>query len=202
MKQYPSISKQFVDIPIIAFDKLDGSNIRSEWNKKNGFHKFGSRTRLLDPNEKPLGEAVSLIKSKYEKDLSNLFIKQRYEKVICFFEFFGEHSSFGQHLEEPHDVVLFDIDVYKKSLLLPRDFIKLVGHLDIPKVLYEGKANIPFQESVYGSTLDGMSFEGVVCKGEYDKFKMPTMFKIKSNEWLSKLKCYCGDNLELFDKLL
>lgn len=202
MKQYPSISNQIVDIPIISFNKLDGSSIRSEWNKKNGFYKFGSRTRLLDSNEKPLGEAVQLIKTKYEKDLSNIFNKQRFERVICFFEFFGPNSSFGQHIDEVHDVVLFDIDVYKKSLLLSREFIKLVGHLDIPKVLYEGKANTSLQESVYESKLDGMTFEGVVCKGEYDKYKQPTMFKIKSKAWLDKLKNYCGDNLELYEKLV
>ena len=85
---------------------------------------------------------------------------------------------------------------------MPRDFIKLVGHLDIPKILYEGKANIPFQASIHESTLDQMSFEGVVCKGEYDKYKMPTMFKIKSKAWLDRLKSYCGDDLELYEKLL
>jgi hypothetical protein len=43
MKTYPSISRDIVGQPIYAFDKLDGSNIRAEWSKKNGFHKFGSR---------------------------------------------------------------------------------------------------------------------------------------------------------------
>ena len=43
MKQYPTIPKTIQSIDIIAFDKLDGSNIRAEWNPKKGFYKFGSR---------------------------------------------------------------------------------------------------------------------------------------------------------------
>lgn len=41
MKAYPSILSQIrTDVPIIAFDKLDGSNIRAEWskNKKDFLH--------------------------------------------------------------------------------------------------------------------------------------------------------------------
>lgn len=108
MKQYPSITAEIrYDIPVLAFNKLDGSNIRAEWTKKQGFFKFGIRTRLLGTDEKPLGEAIELIKNKYEKDLHDIFVKDRCEKIVCFFEFFGPSSAFGQHLEtEDHDVIL------------------------------------------------------------------------------------------------
>lgn len=42
MKQYDSIPKWCTEDfgkPIIAFDKLDGSNIRAEWNQKQCFYK-------------------------------------------------------------------------------------------------------------------------------------------------------------------
>ena len=71
MKAYPTIEYKINGkIPVYAFDKLDGSNIRAEWTIKNGFHKFGSRRRLLDPNEEPLGEAVKLINGKFETESS------------------------------------------------------------------------------------------------------------------------------------
>jgi hypothetical protein len=44
MKQYPEIlhySRGHFGEPVIAFEKLDGSNIRLEWQRKRGFFKFG-----------------------------------------------------------------------------------------------------------------------------------------------------------------
>jgi len=40
MLEYPTIKKEVINIPIYAFDKIDGSNIRVEWGPKNGFYKF------------------------------------------------------------------------------------------------------------------------------------------------------------------
>ncbi len=34
----------------IAFDKLDGSNLRFKWTAKRGFDTFGTRTQLIDIN--------------------------------------------------------------------------------------------------------------------------------------------------------
>lgn len=49
MKSYPSISKNpLLNKEVYLFDKLDGSNIRAEWGSKQGFHKFGSLTKLID----------------------------------------------------------------------------------------------------------------------------------------------------------
>jgi len=60
MKEYPSIGKNVVGEKIYAFDKLDGSQVRAEWNKKKKFYKFGTRTRLLDTNDEYWGEAHKL----------------------------------------------------------------------------------------------------------------------------------------------
>ena len=202
MKEYPSITKNVVQgEKIYAFDKLDGSNIRAEWNKKNKFWKFGTRTRLVDRAEKPWGEAIDLIIGKYEKDLHDIFVDNRFQEVISFFEFFGPNSFAGNHAEEPHEVKLFDIRVHKKGIIEPNEYLKLVGKLDIAKLLYYGNANQPFIESVQNRTLNGMTFEGVVCKGQLFRPGLPLMFKIKSYEWLEKLKGKCEGNQKLFEEL-
>jgi hypothetical protein len=127
-------------------------------------YKFGSRTVLID-EKSSLGEAIGLIRNKYEKGLSKVFRDQRLERAICFFEFFGPNSFAGFHHPEPHDVVLIDVNPHKKGIDPPVDFICTYEHLGIPRCLYRGKANVPFEESVRNGTLEGMTFEGVVCKG-------------------------------------
>ncbi|HEY0138706.1 MAG TPA: hypothetical protein VGB85_31695, partial [Nannocystis sp.] len=67
MKPYPSISTKIrADVPIYAFDKLDGSQIRAEWTPKSGFGSFGSRKRALERSHPWLGEAITLVRDKYE----------------------------------------------------------------------------------------------------------------------------------------
>jgi|SaaInlV_165m_DNA_1040744.scaffolds.fasta_scaffold56273_2 hypothetical protein len=201
MKSYPSIpAKINKEIPIYAFDKLDGSNIRAEWTKKNGFNKFGSRNRLLGEDQGLIFNAKELILEKYADDLAEIFKKQKYQKAICFFEFFGPKSFAGNLVEgDKHDVVLFDVNPFKKGIIGPAEFIKTYGHLDIPKLLYTGKANQDFYDSVRKSTLEGMTDEGVVCKGM--KSNQTLMFKIKSERWLHRLMDYCSCDIGKFNRL-
>jgi hypothetical protein len=212
VKQYPEIARGFrsdgrgyrPDVPIYAFDKLDGSNVRAEASRKTGFYKFGRRHGLLDDSNPLLKREVEpLIRAKYEDDLMKIVTAQRWERAIFYFEFWGPNSFAGNHADEPHTVTLFDVDVFKRGLLEPREFLRLFEHLDTPPVLYTGKCNQPFVESVVNSTLEGMSLEGVVCKGANDKkTKQPVMFKVKSRAWLDKLKAFCGDDEALYQKLL
>lgn len=204
MKHYPSISKEIRhDIYIYAFDKKDGSNIRAEWNAKKGFYKFGTRNELIDEKTMPFGRAIPLIREKYEEDLTMVFKEQGWKDALCFFEFWGASSFAGNHnFEEKMDVTLIDVNPYKEGILTPTEFIRLFGHLDIPKVCYEGHVTPELFDKVKQSTLKGMTFEGVVCKGANDKLtKMPIMFKIKSKAWLEKLKDFCKDDIKLFEKL-
>lgn len=204
MKFYPSITKEIRhDIYIYAFDKIDGSNIRAEWNSKRGFYKFGTRNQLMDEKSMPFGLAIPLIKEKYEKDLTIIFKEQQWKDAICFFEYWGPSSFAGNHnFEEKMNVTLIDVNPYKKGILFPAEFIRIFGHLDIPKVCYEGYVTTDLFDKVKQSTLKGMTCEGVVCKGANDKLtQMPIMFKIKSKAWLDKLREYCKGDERLFEKL-
>lgn len=204
MKSYPTIPRDYDrDASIFAFDKLDGSNIRVEWSMKRGFYKFGSRTQLIDETSKQFGEAIHILKEKYASDLEVVFKENRWDNVVCFFEYYGKNSFAGNHEDEPHTLTLFDVNLYKKGLLPPKEFLGFFGHLDVPKVLYAGKANQDLIKAVHDSTLEDMTFEGVVCKGAFNrKTGMPTMFKIKSNAWIDKLKTYCNGNKDLMARLL
>lgn len=201
MEQYPSIGKIISKQPIIAFDKLDGSNLRAEWTAKNGFSKFGSRKRLLSPEEEPLGEGIGLFLEKYGDTLDKRFRKLRYTKATAFVEFFGEHSFAGFHEEEPHHVVLFDVHVYKKGILPPQEFLKhFEDHCEVPAVLHEGNPTEDFITSVKEGTLEGMTFEGVVCKGVDKRGRLVT-FKVKNRAWLEKLKNRFSEDEALFNQL-
>jgi RNA ligase len=204
MKSYPSINKEVRHgVHLYAFDKLDGSNIRAEWNSKKGFYKFGSRNQLIDQTHKPLGKAIPLIQDKYAQDLAQVFKEQGWKDALCFFEFYGPSSFAGLHSDsEEQTVTLFDVNPYKQGILEPAQFIKLFGHLEIPKILYQGHLSIELMDGVKQSTLSGMTFEGVICKGANDKkTKMPIMFKIKSKAWLDRLKEHCKGDEDLFNKL-
>lgn len=203
MKSYPSISAEIQNIDVYAFPKYDGSNLRAEWSKKNGFYKFGSRTRLLDPQEKPLGEGVDLYLSKYKDSLTKCFKSEHFESVVCFFEFFGDNSFAGYHEDEPHQVIVFDIAPFKKGLLPPQDYISLARKysLDISLPIYHGNANSEFHKQVSEGILPGMTFEGVVCKSSpLKKGYPPNMFKIKNQAWYEKLRTKCKTSEE-FEKL-
>ena len=75
---------------------------------------------------------------------------------------------------------------FKRGILPPQKFLKLFGDLDIPNLVYRGKVNNSFIQSVRSRQVKGMTFEGVVCKGTWrDQI---IMFKIKSKDWINKVK--------------
>lgn len=202
MQLYPSIDNKPNSKNIYAFDKLDGSNIRAEWRPKTGFMKFGTRRRLLSAEEEPLGEAIELIMNTHADTLNTIFSTKRWDKVTVFFEFYGKSSFAGSHEDEQHVVSLVDAHIYKQGMLPPKEFIKLFdGKVLTPEVLHEGKATEQFITSVKNSTLDGMTFEGVVCKGGTDKHGNVDMFKVKSLAWLQKLKFQCAGDEKMFELL-
>jgi hypothetical protein len=204
MKTYPKIPGQIrKDMPYYVFDKLDGSNIRAEWSKKRGFHKFGTRKQMMDESYPHpfLGESIPLIQDKYEDDIARILTKNKIERATFFFEFYGETSFAGYHYEEDHTVTLIDANLYKVGFIPPSEYMKLFGDLDIAELLHHGNINQPLIDQIRDGTLPGMTFEGVVCKGKAKKGKRPIMFKIKNQEWYNKLRLRCKGNEELFEEL-
>jgi hypothetical protein len=203
MKSYPSMPR-YKDISIgnntiTAFAKLDGSNIRVEFEPKKGFTKFGSRTKLIDEQTPILGKAISLIKP-YESICSEVFKGQK--RVMLYWEFYGPKSFAGQHdPNDDHRVALLDVELFQKGFLTPSDFVsKLDGKLPLAPVLYRGVMSPEFVLSVQKGTLEGMPEEGVVCK--YVQRDQVHRFKLKSDTWIQKVKAKFGDNPALLDSLL
>lgn len=201
MKTYPSIkTKLNGKVPIVAFDKLDGSNIRAEWNRKEGWYKFGSRYKLLEENQGTIFKAKQLIIDKYSEGLVKVFNDKGYDSVTCFFEFFGENSKFGTHVDDDtHDVVLIDVNPYKKGIIGPFQFIDDYEHLGIPKIIWKGLADEEFYFDVKKGRLPEITDEGVVCKGV--RSNQTIMFKIKTEGWLERLMEHCGHDQSMFNRL-
>ena len=217
MKSYISIphiigsskkkSDLFRTLHVAAFDKLDGSNIRAEFNPKRGFYKFGSRKVLIDENSEHLGKAVTLIQDTKAKELAQIFKDLRWDKpVVCFFEYHGERSFAGNHHpEDDHQVTLIDVSPHKQGLIAPKEFIKHFSQIGIPNIIHQGLIDDNFVEAVKQSKLDGITLEGIVCKAANPngkKTSQPIMFKIKTEKWLDMLREFVDYDEKLFRKLM
>lgn len=202
MKSYPSISTEIRrDVPVYAFDKLDGSQIRAEWEARRGFVQFGTRTRALDPSHPWLGEAIALARERYEADVTRALTARGVKQALVFLEFLGARSFAGRHAEELHEVVLIDVALFGRGLVPPDEFLALLGHLRTARVLYEGPVTPAFVASVRDGSLAGMSGEGVVCKSTTLERRRPVMFKIKAQRWLDRLREQCAGDEALFREL-
>lgn len=201
MKSYPTIKthKNTKNIGnfCIAFDKMDGSNIKIEWNRKNkhcnGFIKFGTRTQLIDKNSQ-FGEVPDMFMNKYSEGVAKIFKDDKLfrgaEEITLYLEYFGENSFAGSHEEtDEKDIVLFDLFVYKKSFIQPKDFIETFETLGIPNVIYSGI----FDNNLIKNVNDNIYNlkEGVVSKGVIDG--KIWMTKIKTFDWLEKVKNKFGE---------
>ena len=204
MKEYPTIEKTLhPGAPVYGFDKLDGSGVRAEWDRKKGFWKFGRRHGLLDDSNPHLTKVDQLILAKYGDDLHRIFKDARYTEATAFFEFWGPLSFAGNHVTgDDQTVTLFDVSVYKKGILEPREFVKLCQGIDYARVVFHGNFSAEIAEQVRLGTLEGMTFEGVVFKGPCVSPGRPLMFKVKSDAWKAKLRDYCKGDEALYERLL
>ena len=199
MKSYDKIeywNKGLFGEQIIAFDKLDGSNMRFEWGRKRGFYKFGTRSVMIDRTDKQFGCGIDIFLNKYADDLDKVF-RTKYknsESFVVFGEFVGENSFAGQHVDnDTKDVIMFDINQYKRGIITPFEFVDNFGHLDIPNIIYKGEYTSDFVRDV---NLNKFNLkEGVIVKGVVKtKSKLePWMVKVKTNEWLQKVKEKFGE---------
>jgi hypothetical protein len=200
MKSYPSIPRStgqaFREFDAYVFDKLDGSNLRFEWSKKQGWHKFGTRHRLFDEKDLDFGTAIPIFKQNLSEVIEKQAKDNRWERVIAFCEFFGENSFSGIHYPEPKQLKLFDIDVYKKGLLYPKEFLKQFGDLDISvKFLGCHKWNRSFVEKVRINEIEGITFEGAVGKAVDGREII--MAKAKTQAWIDAVKAHYGLEADL-----
>lgn len=200
MKEYPSIpgSAKAPKDQCIAFYKYDGSNLRFEWQRKKGWCKFGTRHRLFDQTDEVFGEAISLFNETVAPKVDPILRKEYRDaqEITAYCEFFGKESFAGQHKpNDPKQLKLFDVNILKRGLVLPREFVKLFGKLDIAaEVVYEGNLNEQFIKDVKEGKYN--VWEGVVCKGgtKHDLW----MCKIKTNAYLQKLKEVYADKWESY----
>jgi hypothetical protein len=104
------------------------------------------------------------------------------QRIVAFTEFFGASSFAGSHnVDEPKQLVLFDVSVFQKGFIPPKHFLKLFSKADwCAKVVHEGPLTdefiIDIRESKYPV------YEGVVCKGD------GWSLKIKTIQFLERLK--------------
>jgi hypothetical protein len=206
MKTYPTITGQRIIglKDAYVFDKIDGSNVRVEWSKKRGFYKFGSRHRLISPDEKPLGETYAVFDRDVKGPLNARLIELNEERVVCFFEFHGQNSAFGFHVDEPHEMALIDVSRYKHGIVEPLRFCEMFAGVHVPKarLLHVGDVGEDLIESVQDGTLQHMGPEGVVIKAGFDrKLGSPTMFKVKRRTWYERLRERCAGDQAMFDRL-
>lgn len=191
MKSYPSIpgfmslkAKKRHGLTLYTFDKADGSNLRFEWSKKRGWYKFGTRRRLFDETDSYFGEAIPLFMSTHAEWAEKQFVDNRYERAVLFCEFWGHKSFAGNHVQGDEKFLTpFDVDVYKRGLLPPKEFLKLFGHDIGPKYLGLITWDSAFLRKVTELTPDegSMQAEGVV--GKTTQGKLIKMYKFKSQWW-------------------
>lgn len=207
MKTYPHLehcNSNHLGSNIWAFDKKDGSNIRAEWTKKRGWYKFGTRKTLIDSTDENFGDSIDLFMNKYSDGLAKIFTDNKNYRnsrtFTAFMEYFGPNSFAGQHVDtDIKDVLLFDLVQYQKGFVIPKLFVKDFENLGIPDVVYNGVLTEEFIQEVRNNAFN--LDEGVMCKG-VTKTKgndIVWMAKIKTMDWLDKLKKDFGEDALLED---
>jgi hypothetical protein len=186
MKQYPHIegaAKAPLGRPCIAFYKYDGSNLRWEWSPKQGWHKFGTRHELFDASHPLFSQAIPLFMDRMADEIVARckHVERGVQRINVYTEFFGPSSFAGVHEQnEPKELKLFDVNLFKRGIMSPRQFVKTFGDLSYAaQVVYEGNLNKQFIDDVRNGQYPVN--EGVVAKG--DDF----MVKIKTYDYLRRL---------------
>jgi hypothetical protein len=207
---YPSISGPSFAVlgaPCVAFEKLDGSNLRFFWDQRRGWHSTGTRYRWFKPETPTFGAAVALFLRDFAPGiLTTLRQYKEYRgatEVVAFCEYFGPGTFSGLHVEgETLQLVLFDLHLSGRGFVPPRDFVAHFGHLRIPPVVYEGPFSRTFIELVRHGKYPVT--EGVVAKGVRTRRirkgtveKEVWMAKVKTLAWLEELGRRSGDSPDL-----
>ena len=204
MKSYREIPgpEKAPQLPCVAFYKYDGSNLRFEWSKKRGWYKFGTRNRLFDNTDRDFGNGIELFLNTYGDDLPKVIRDNKdyrgVDNFIVYCEYYGADSFASYIGTAPREIVLIDVDITRKGIVLPKDFIRNFGHLRIPEVIYEGNFNKQFVQDIKDGKYPVK--EGVVAKGVLPK-KNPQhglwMAKVKTKWWMDELKRRAVESAQL-----
>jgi len=173
MLEYPSIlgwrrTPEVMGESCYAFEKYDGSNLRWEWTPKQGWFKYGTRHCLFNEATELYGGAVEPFKREIGPGVVErvcTLLKRKPERITVFTEYFGPSSFSGSHiLGEAMQLRLFDVSVFKRGFISPREFHDLFGGLEwAAELIYQGPLTQEFIDQVREGTLPVN--EGVVCKG-------------------------------------
>jgi len=192
----------------VAFEKYDGSNLHWDWEKEFGWHSFGTRRDEFDFSSNGLDRfkvahanldgCAALFLSTIADGLERVFKDNEhyasFTSFRVFTEYLGSNSFAGLHKpDDPKQLVLFDVWADTFGMVGPKQFVEDFGHLQIAKVVYEGRLTGTFAEDVrmgkYGVA------EGVVCKGGNGGTDV-WMAKIKTYAYMEKLKRAFADRWE------
>ena len=185
-----------------VFDKLDGNNIRAEWSRKQGWHKFGTRTGRIDHTDKVLGGVLAVFMAQQSEALTKMARDERWERVTVFGEYYGAQTFVGIH--QPDDVdpkhyTVFDICLGthpQEKILGPKQFLKLADKYQFGIPRYHGQFNWTrgFMTEVWEGRID-CAFEGVVGKSmERDEL---VLVKAKTQGWIAKVRAqYTAEEAE------
>jgi len=190
MKTYPSIpnsnGQNFQGLGVVdVFDKLDGNNFRAEWSRKQGWHKFGTRTQMIDGSDPQFGPAVPFFCDTMGEWIPTCS-KKIPNKLVVFAEWYSDESFGGQHPEGADmKMALIDCCWEQKGWLDPRDFRKAFEG-KVPTATYLGQYNWTrgFVDRVREGEID-CTFEGVV--GKTIQGGQLKMGKAKTQAWLDRV---------------
>ena len=116
--------------------------------------------------------------------------------AMAFCEFLGPNSFAGRHKEDdPKELVLIDMNLYKKGFISATDFMDIFGHLKIAEMIYRGPLTSEFETQVRTGIIPHLN-EGVVCKGGegHDRWTC----KIKTDAYRERLKQTYADKWQEF----
>ncbi len=187
MKQYPSIPNAGKEVfNAYIFDKLDGSNLRFEWDKKLGWCKFGTRHQLLLETHPTFGIAIEMFLNTLASPLEHIARQKAWGNFTVFCEFWGKQSFAGFHeADDPKNLSLIDIQVYKRGLIEPQEFLDLFSSLETPRFLGIHRWDADFVQCVKSNQIAGITFEGVI--GKQGSGHKRLMQKAKTQIWLDRV---------------
>ena len=190
MKTFPSIRQSRKPFKAHIFDKLDGTNLRFSWNKKERWYEYATRTRPLPADHKLYQIGYEIFLNKFADKIVSVASRNNWKRLDVFFEFYGENSFAGRHdLNEKQTISMIDLAPNTRGFLNPLEFLDLFNDLKIATYLGEADWNEDYIEAVRAGLVEGMTFEGVVAKAENKQ----RMAKAKTQKWIDKVIAEYGE---------